>query len=372
MTRATALLELHQKRGTPTVEWDQVAVPRSFSHPRDEWLALRSVAGLLDLGFNGWIEVTGEDRVCFLQGMVSNDVKVLSPGQGCPALLLNVQGHVLADLRLLAETDRFFLQTRLSLVERVLKTLEHYIIMDQVELADKSGAVTTLALEGPATPEIARSLLHLELEAMPPFGHASFNLEGISGGLMRVSNCGFPGVEFVVKSSRAEELWNILLHVPGVRPVGFEALNILRVEAGVPWYGFEVDDRTLPQEAGLETTAISFTKGCYLGQEIVERIRSRGEVHRTLAGLILSLLDERRSVWSGMEATPATSANRPGTPLFLEGKEVGRMTTAVHSFALERPIALAILRREANQPGTKLTLEQGSAEVTALPFVKPT
>ena len=362
MTRASALDELHQKRGTPTVEWDQVAVARSFSHPREEWLALRSAAGVLDLGFRGWVEVTGEDRVRFLHGMVSNDVKALSPGQGCAALLLDVQGHVLAELRIFAETDRLFLETRLSQVERVVKTLEHYIIMDQVELADKSATVSTIGLEGPATPEIVRSLLHLELDAMLAFGHASFRLEGIRGGLMRVSNCGFPGVEFVVERSRAAELWNILLDAvkPG-RPVGFEALNVLRVEAGIPWYGCEVDDRTLPQEAGLETTAVSFTKGCYVGQEIVERIRSRGEVHRTLAGLILSSLDEPAT---------ATSAGRAGTVLFLKGKEAGRFTSAVHSFALERPIALAILRREASQPGTMLTFDGGSAEVTALPFVK--
>ncbi len=375
MLRATNFHEL-QKRGIPMVEWEGVQVPRSFSDPRKEWSAVRSAAGLLDLGFRGWIEVTGEDRVRFLHGMISNDVKALSRGQGCAALLLDVQGHILADLRVFAETDRLFLETGLSLTERVLKMLDHHIIMDQVELADQSGAVAIMGLEGPTTPEIVRSLFHLELEALSPFGHSSFSVQGIPGRLLKVSNCGYTGAEFMVESSRAGELWNILLGALGPGgPVGLEAMNVLRVEAGIPWYGFEMDDRTLPQEVGLETTAVSFTKGCYVGQEIVERIRSRGEVHRTLAGVILSSLDGSRNGWDRIEPVPSTAlragtAARRATPLFLEGKEVGRLTSAVHSFALERPIGLAILRREANQPGTQLTFEAGTAEVTILPFVK--
>ncbi len=369
MISATTLQEFHQQRGIPLVEWEQLQVPRLFSQPGEEWSTLRSSAGLLDLGFRGWIEVTGEDRLRFLHGMVSNDVKGLSSGQGCAALLLDVQGHILADIRVFAESDRFFLETRRSLVERLLKTLDHYIIMDQVELADDSATTAILGLEGPATDEMVRSLFRLELRALPPFGHASFNLEGISGRLLKVSNCGFPGAELVVESSRAAQLWNLLLENLGHgRPVGLEAMNILRVEAGIPWYGFEMDERTLPQEVGLETTAVSFTKGCYIGQEIVERVRSRGEVHRTLAGVMLDSMDEFRNFWPSPE--PTTGAKR-GTPLYMGEKEAGRMTSVAHSFALGRPIALAILRREASQPGMKLTFDGACADVTTLPFVNP-
>lgn len=369
MAWVSPLLELHRERGAGILEWERVAVPRLFTTAREEWSAVRATAGMLDLSYRGWIEVTGEDRVRFLHGMVSNDVKALAAGQGCAALLLDAQGHIQAELRVLAETNRLLIETGRSLVERVIKTLERYIIMDEVELADKSEVLTTVALEGRATREVVHSLTRIELDSLPLHSHTPFDVQGITGKIVRSSNCGLSGAEFVVESSRAAELWDVFAKLPGVKPVGIEALNILRMEAGVPWYGFEVTERTLPQEVGLETTAVSFSKGCYLGQEIVERIRSRGEVHRTLAGLLLSSLEKAPTFPT--ECAADASAGKGGVALTFEGKEVGRMTSAVYSFALERPIALAVLRCEASQPGTRLSFNGATAEVAALPFAKP-
>jgi len=173
--------------------------------------------------------------------------------------------------------------------------------------------------------------------------------------ILRVSETGEEGFRLIFVVEYAQNIWDALAAVQQVapwKPVGHAAWNILRTEAGVPWYGVDMDERTLPPEAALEARALSYSKGCYVGQEIIERIRSRGHVNRRLAGLRLQ------------GARPAA-----GAKLLREGKEVGVLTTVVESPTLGGAIALGIVRREQLEPGTRLEVEGGgAAEVAALPF----
>jgi glycine cleavage system T protein len=351
------LADYHLSQGATVTEYRGGLVPARFTDPRAEHRAVREAAGLFDFSCCAKFAVTGADRVRFLQGMVSNDVKSLAPGSGAYATILNAQGQILADLRIYCDADRFVVDTDADLREKAMQTLKRYIIADKVVLEPL--ATYTLAFQGPRARPLLEKTLHIDLPELTEHGHFRTNFAGFPIRVVRASSTGEDGYELWMADKAMMGVWGAACgQAPTYEmlPCGTEALETLRIEAGIPRYGMDLGEDTLLLEAGL-TNAVSFTKGCYIGQEIVERSRSRGHVNWKLVGLI----------------TSAPEPPSPETKLIADGKEVGEVTSACASPALQKTIALAYVRREAAAPGTKLILASGiPAEVVVLPFYRRT
>lgn len=332
-------------------------LPERFGDVAAECRLVRAVAGVLDRTDRAHLTASGADAKAFLHRMLSNDVNGLQPGQGCYATLLNPQGQMLADLYVLAMADHLLLETDVSTKQRVRETLEKFVIADDVTMEDRSEQLAALSVQGPASGKLLMAAGAAALPGME-LNHTWVKLADTPVLVVRLSETGEEGYRLVFVVEYAQNLWEALAAQQKIvpwKPVGHAALNVLRTEAGIPWYGVDMDERTLPPEAGLEARAISYTKGCYVGQEIIERIRSRGHVNRRLTGLDLS-----------GEPLPAA-----GATLLSDGKEVGSITSAVFSPTLGRSIALGYVRREHLELGTRLALASGGIAVVAqLPFCR--
>ncbi len=308
--------------------------------------ALRSSAAWLDLGGRGLIEATGEDRTRLLHAITTNHIEQLAAGEGCYAFLLNAQGRIQADVNVLAREDRFWLDTEPETAVKVLAHIDHYIIADDVTLEDLREQFAVLAVEGP---EAAGALAPLAI----PVPEAPYSHQGWENArLARLSATGLNGYRLFVPA--AEKAGMIAkLEAAGVPAAGAEAVRVVRLEHARPRYGPDIFDTTLAQETQ-QLHAVHFNKGCYLGQEIVERVRSRGMVHRLLVGLTIE----------------GTEAPMEATPVMAGGKETGRITSAAFSPAMKQVVALAYVRRENAEPGTLLECVGRRATVRA-PYSEP-
>lgn len=353
----TPLASWHTAHGVPLIEDRGVALPLKYTDPEEEYRVVKEKAGLIDLAFRSQIRMMGEDRVSFLQGMISNDVKSLKPGYGCLATLLTEQGRIIADLRVYALENCFLLDVDVRIKDKVIETLSRFIIADDVEMEDLSEAQATVSLQGPKAAQVLAA-------AGAPFSltkelqHCEATIHAVIVRLIRISDTGEDGCEILMPCAQAETIWQALLksgEAMGVQPVGLAALNILRIEAGIPWYGLDMDESRIVLEVGLEQ-AISFKKGCYLGQEVVERATARGQMNRKLSGFIIQNGD----------------APAPGDKLLSDGKEVGWVTSVAHSPRLGKPIGLGYVRREHLTPGATLRIDRPGtamiAEISTLPF----
>ncbi len=323
--------------------------------------AARSRAAIFDMSASrGVLEVKGDDRVRWLDGMISGDVTALvaaaadaRPGTGCYATLLTNKGAIVADLHVGCVGDVFFLESLRDELPKIAATLERFIIADDVTISDRSEAYCTLGLEGPDATTILSAAL--EDEATPPVAEGWSELR-IAGADVLVAAFGFSG-ELAYQIRLAKNDWagvegalDAATGTPLVRGDA-AALYVLRVEAGIPALGLELDEEVLPPEARLER-AIATNKGCYVGQEIVARIRARGQVNHLLVGLTLA-----------DQAQPAL-----GTELSAAGRKTGEITSVVTSPSVGA-IALGYVRREHAEDGTVVEFEGGSATVSALPFI---
>jgi aminomethyltransferase len=269
--------------------------------------------------------------------------------------MLNAQGQILADLRVYCAEDRLLLDTDAALRDKVVALLKRYIIADKVVI--EPVALFALAFQGPRARPLLEKTLHMDLPALGEFDHFASNYAGFPLRVVRASSSGEEGYEVWLGEKGMMPVWGAACgQAPtyDMLPCGSEALETLRIEAGISRYGPDLGEDTLLLEANL-LNAVSFSKGCYIGQENVERTRSRGHVNWKLSGVIV--------------AGPVPPA--PETKLLADGKEAGEITSACASPALGKTIALAYLRREVAEPGTRLTLASGvPAEVVALPFLK--
>jgi folate-binding protein YgfZ len=326
-----------------------VVLPRRFGDdPAAEYAALREGAALVDLGFRAVVRATGADRVPFLHGMLTNDIASLAPGSGCPALLLTIQGRVTADVRVAALADALLLDVDVRARAGLVEALEKLIIADDVELGEPGEPLALIGLEGPDAGRLLPGGADLA-----PWAHGVVTLAGAPVRAQRASELRGPGFVLHVPAARAAAVWEALL-AAGARPCGMEALESRRVEVGVPRIGLDMDGGTLALEVPVEE-AVSATKGCYLGQEVVARGTARGHVNRRLVGLRLE----------GPEPPS-------GAPLVHDGKEVGRLTSVARSFGGGGPEALGFVRREHWDPGTALRVHHGQevtvARVAAFPL----
>lgn len=294
--------------------------------------ALRETAAWLDLGGRGLIRATGEDRARLLHAMTTNHVQQLAPGQGCYAFFLNAQGRILGDVNLLCRGQDFLLDTEPETREKLYAHLDRYIIADDVTLEDLTPSMTALAVEGPDADQAARVLgVPLPEE---PYAFREWGTRMAA----RLSFTGAPGWRLLAPAAEKPGLIG-MLETAGLPGAGPEAARVVRFEHGRPRYGDEITEAQLPQETRL-THALHFSKGCYLGQEIVERVRSRGHVNRLLTRLEVD----------------AAQAPAAGVPVLSRDREAGAVLTAVFSPGLGKALAFAYLRAELLTPGAAFTI----------------
>jgi folate-binding protein YgfZ len=305
--------------------------------------ALRERAARLDLSRRAKIVLTGEDRARLLHALTTNDIEQLAPGSGCYTFFLNAQGRIQADANVFVFEDRILLDMEPETRERMVRHIDHYIIADDVSPEDATGRLAVIAVEGPASAEILASMGAPLPEAN--YAHASWGDERT---VARASWTGAQGFRVFLPSESAAGLIDELQAAEIIVALPEDARTV-RLENGRPRYGDDITDTTLPQETQL-SSALSFTKGCYLGQEIVERIRSRGHVNRLLARL------------------EVTGAKLPCPPpkLLSDEADAGNMTSLVFSPALNAGVGLAYIRAQFLTPGAQFALDgaAGTARVT--------
>lgn len=361
----TPLGDLHARAGAKMGAWFGCALPDDFGDAAAEYRFANQSVALIDKNYRAYLSFSGPDRVRYLNAILTNNIKELPVGQGNVSLLLNPQGHILAEIETYAFAERLSCVSYAMIREQLISWLDKYIIMDDVTLTDETERYGTLALEGPNSAAVVKQLTGVELELLGEL--ASVDAEilrsaqddkarktsaqgAIPCRVVKRSPGGIAGAEFVVEREKLTTLWEISLEAArrhGGGPMGYTALSGQRLAQGVPWFGYDFGEKQIPHEAGLENSHISYTKGCYTGQEIVERVRSRGQVNRRRAEL----------VFSG-DAVPEA-----GAPLTRDGKEVGTVTRAARTWEPPRVIGMGYVRKEANTPGTVLQWARGSATV---------
>lgn len=374
----TPLLLEHRAAGATLASFHGCTLPDVFSAFADEYRAAREAVATFDTNWHTIVELTGPDRVRYLNAIVSNDVKSLGEGRGTLALLLKPQGHILAELEIYALQDKLLVLSHASVRERTVATLDKFIIMDDVTLSDVTEQFGSFAIEGPRAGTVIAEACGLALEGFSEHAIAEVEIDGVACHLIRRSHFGSPGAEIIAPREHLGLLWKNL-HASVVAQhgaaIGMRTVNSLRLEAGIPWFPDDFNDTVIPHEAALEATHISFTKGCYTGQEIVERVRSRGQVNRRRVQLKFSIADPpapltrlraheyQPQAAESIAAQPAGASVRASEGAVADTKEVGIITSSAFSPAANAAIGMAYVRREHNAAGTILDFGGGTAEV---------
>src|SRR5580704_8078154 len=355
---ASSLAELQRSVGARHGVWFGTTLPDDFGDWRREYGFLRESVALLDKNYRAYLDFNGPDRLRYLNAILTNNIKDLRENHGTISLFLNPQGRILAEIETQALPEKLFCVSYALIREPLIAALDKYIIMDDVTLIDRTDDFASLALEGPKAALLAEELTGVDPADLAELETRVVSVQRIPCRLGKRSPGGAASAEFLVDRSQAEGLWNILLetvckHSGG--PAGYQALSATRLEQAIPWFSYDFGEKQIPHEAGLQDSHISYTKGCYTGQEIVERVRSRGQVNRVRVTLKYS--------------TPQPPA--PGTPLLSEGKEAGFTTRAAFSPALNAPIGMAYLRREKSTPGSTVELPDACGSATVIPTPIP-
>jgi folate-binding protein YgfZ len=350
----TPLAALHRNTGAKMGVWFECALPDAWGNSKEEQgFAVNSVA-LVDKNYRAYLSFTGPDRVRYLNAILTNNIKDLPADQGVISLLLNPQGRILAEIETYALADKLFCVSYAMIREQLTEWLDKYIIMDDVTLVDETPLFGTLALEGPQAAAVVHELSGQDISNVGELVSVDATVASIPCRIVKRSPGGVAGAEFVVEREKLSELWHVLLDAVRKRgggPMGYSALSAQRLAQGVPWFGYDFGDKQIPHEADLQDSHISYTKGCYTGQEIVERVRSRGQVNRRRVDLLFS-----------GDAVPES-----GAPLTLDGKEVGYITRAAKSFYPPSVIGMGYVRKEGNSVGSKLEWANGTATVVHFP-----
>jgi folate-binding protein YgfZ len=367
-----SLHEFHHSLNAQFGELNGAEIVASYGDVLAEHAALRESVGVLDLSFRSRICLTGADRSRFLHGQVTNDINRLRPGEGCYAAITTAKGKMESDLNIYALQDELLLDFEPRLTKKISQRLEKFIVSDDVQVIDVASLYGLLSVQGPRAGEVLKAL-----GIFPELPAKEFQSVKVSDAmlgeiyLMNQSRAPEPGTAGVSPASFylfvptdslgavADKLIAAAKSLSG-RACGWEALEIARIEAGIPRFGADMDESNIPLECGIESRAVSYKKGCYIGQEVINRIHSIGHVNKELRGLRLG---------DDLQNLPVK-----GDKLFHDGKEVGYVTSAVKSPALNANIALGYVRREVNASGNELTLHSNGGEskavVAEIPFSK--
>jgi folate-binding protein YgfZ len=363
MSERSPLHEATARAGATFAEAAGWTMPAHYGDAADEHRQARAGAVLFDLSHRGKVEVTGPEAAVFLHNLLTNDIKNLPYSHGRESFLCNVQARVLAyalvyrlkifdDHAFLSSHDALWLDVDPGVGEKVARHLDRHLISEQAEVADRTSSFAQLHLAGPQ----ASAFLEQDgIKDLPPRQLMQNGWGAATVQFRRNDRLGVPGYDVICPAAQAEWYWNHCLG-RGARPAGLDAEDVLRVEAGTPVYGRDIDETHLAPEVGRTAQAISYTKGCYLGQEPIVRVRDLGHVNRVLTGLRIE----------GDQPAPT------GARLWRDGKEAGQVTSSVFSPALGTAIALAYVRRGNTDPGTALEVETAGARraatVASLPW----
>ena len=334
-----------ERKAIPVEDISTAAV---FSPER--YTAAREGAVVYVRSDRGRVRLTGGDRLSYLQGLLTNDVAALRGGEGCYAALLTPQGRMISDMRVHETGDAVFLVVPISTAARVAAHLADFIFSEDAQVADVSSTIAEMTVVGPRAAEIAGVTL-------PPSGNRRLAVAGVEVLAVRNDELAVPAVDVLVENERMPYLLATLAEA-GIAPVDEALFETLRIEAGTPRFGVDMDESTIPLEAGIEERAVSFSKGCYVGQEVIVRVMHRGggRVARKLVGL----------AFPGDAQVPGR-----GAQLRSGDRQAGAVTSAAFSPALGHAIALGYVHRDFTAPGTPLDLADGggSAVVVSVPFI---
>lgn len=361
-----ALHELHQSLDAQFAELNSAEAVDRYGDHLIEHTALRTKAGVLDLSFRSRLCLLGADRVRFLHGQVTNDVNGLRPGHGCYAALTTAKGKMECDLNIQNLPQELLLDFEPGYSQAVQSRLEKFIIADDVQVIDVAPHYGLLSVQGPKAEAVVQALaLFPELPASPRCATTVSDPtlgEVYLVNLPRLNTSGFD--VFAPTASCGAVLDKLIAAAKEIDggACGWQAFETVRIEAGIPRYGADMDDTNIPLECGIESRAISYKKGCYIGQEVINRIHSIGHVNKEWRGLRLA---------DDLKALPVK-----GDKLFKDGKDAGYITSATFSPALRGNIALGYVRREYLEIGTELMLktqgEDSTARIVETPFVQET
>ena len=356
------LHDLHKHLGARFIELNGAEAVADYGRPSAEYEALRTTAAVLDFSFRGRLCVLGGDRLRFLHGQVTNDIKGLPRGSGCFAALTTAKGKLQADLNIYVLRDELLLDFEPGLLRLVTGRLEKFIVADDVQLADVSALYALSTVQGPHAAAAVSAVGIFPQLPEKPFAWVTTNApefgEIYLANQPRLGTCGF---DFFVPAAASEALFGKLLAVlkaVGGGPAGWQTFDAVRIEQGIPRFGVDMDESNFPQECGIESRAISYSKGCYIGQETLNRIHTLGHVNQYLRGFQLA---------EDLAELPSR-----GAKLFHAGKEVGYLTSSVDSPALKKRIALGYARRGVSAADNPLWLKIAGGEspvrLVELPF----
>ena len=358
------LHEFHQRLGAQIFDLNGAQIVADYGDWPGEYRTLRETAGVLDLSFRGRICLLGNDRVRFLHGQITNDVKRLGAGEGCYAALTSAKGKMESDLNVFILPDELLLDFEPGLAQKISQRLEKFIVADDVQIADVGPHYGLLSVQGP---KAAEAIASGGLGKVPEKDFAIIKVSDTTMGEVYLARqarvfAGKFGFDIFIPNAALGTIADKLIAAAkgvGGGACGWTAMETARIEAGIPRFGADMDETNLPMEC-IESRAMSFNKGCYIGQEVLNRIHAIGHVTKELRGLRL--------------ADDVKTLPRKGDKLFHDGKEAGYITSAVKSPMLIANIALGYVRREANQIGTEIVLKTPNEEIPAriveLPFVK--
>ena len=350
--KRTPLYETHQALGATFAEccegWQLVG---HFTDPHQEHHAVRQSVGVVDLSHRGRLRFAGSDRSVYLHRIISNDVEGLSVGEGNYATILTNRGKIIADMKVGVFEDFIDIETNAETRSILYQELDKYLIADDVTIEDFTEHTSAVGVHGPKSAELMQEIYGLDVGTLPEYHNVVHEIDGRRIICARANETGEAGYNLCTASESIEWLWDTILtkgRAVGAAPIGLTALNSLRIEAGIPLYGAELSDSIFPGEAELEQ-AISFEKGCYIGQEIVARMKYRGHPNRLLRGFEIA------------SDVPPQSGDR----LFDGDKEIGWMTSAVVSPTLEKTIGMGYIRVAFTDEGSQVEVETTGSRMNA-------
>jgi folate-binding protein YgfZ len=373
------LHDLHETAGAEFQSYTDIEIVSTFGQPQAEYAAVRTGAGLIDLPQRTFIELAGKDRLPFLNNLLTNQTwdketkQGMSSGTGVYAFFLNTKGRIVCDVNVLELGDRCLLEIDARIAEAFAQSLKKYVFAEQVTIASRFGELHEFALHGPGVPTLLQEWFSNGDDVLLPqlpLSSVQFQIGVVPIIAWRDDIAGVPGFDLVIPSEHAEKIWRSLLdkfsvppeHQPAklrLRPFGWAVYNTTRIEAGRPLFGIDFDDNILPAETGQMQRAVSLTKGCYLGQEIVARMHARNQIARQIVGIRMK-----------EDALPLA-----GAPVMdAAGNTVGGITSSTVSPILSNAcIALALVKKAFVEVGTEVKVAaEGAmrpAVVAAIPFL---
>ncbi len=359
--KKTSLYEIHHALGaTFTDNYEDWQLVGHFTDSYQEHHAVRNSVGVVDLSHRGRLRLTGSDRVAYLHRIISNDVEGLAVGEGNYATILTNRGKIIADMNVYVFEDSIGIETNSEMTSNLYQELDKYLIADDVTIEDFTERTGAVGVHGPKSAKLLKDAYGLDVRDLPEYHSVVDEIDGRRIVCVSANETGEVGYNLSTESESIEWLWDTILtkgRTFSAQPVGLTALNSLRIEAGIPRYGAELGDSVFPGEAELEK-AVSFEKGCYIGQEIVARMKYRGHPNRLLRGFEI------------MGDTPPQSGDR----LFDGDKDIGWLTSAVVSPTLGKTIGIGYIRVAFTDEGSEVKVETAEGRVNAtvrpLPFYR--